>query len=579
MTQLEPGSYTITAATVTSALGVSLLPTPASQTASVTAGTTTAAAVAYAATNVTPTPGLNLQLLGRYITQSVQTMNGGVPLVADRDGVLRVFALANATNTVRPSVRARLFQNGTLVSTLSIVASFTAVPTAVNDGSITASWNIVVPGALLQPGVTVLADVDPDNTVAEDLETDNLFPVSGTPRALDVRLVPALAVRCVPVQQGNGLLGNVSDANADAFLTRTRDLHPLNAVSFTTRAPYTTTLNMSSDGANWSPLLSELRALRTADGAPQHYDGEATVSYTSGVAGIWYLSAPVSMGWDYLPSASDVMAHELGHNWGRQHAPCVGVGGPDANYPYAGGAIGVFGFNVRLNQLLSSSTADLMGYCSPTWIGDYTYVGVMSYRGTSSTATTITSASMQPSLLVWRRIDADGEIELEPASRLMGRSVLPARAGNYTIDATDVAGHASFSLSFDPDQVADESNRRDDEHFAFMIPVSDAGQARLTTLRVRGKGRSAERSARGSPASIDAAASSASVNANGAGRARLQWNATVHPMVVVRDALSGEVLSFARGGSAEIIASDSEVDVVFSDGVRSASRKVKVRGR
>ncbi len=579
LTQLAPGTYTIAAATVTSALGVSLVPTPASQTASVTAGTTASAAVAYAAANVTPTPGLNLQILGMYITQSVQTMNGGVPLVAGRDGVLRVFALANATNTARPSVRARFFQNGSLVSTLTVAAPSTSVPTAVNEGSITASWNIVVPGALLQPGVTVLADVDPDNVVAEDLETDNLFPVSGSPRALDVRFVPALAVRFVPVQQGNGLLGNVSDANAAAFLTRTRDIHPLNAVSSTTRAPYTTTLNVSSDGTNWSPLLGELRALRTADGASQNYYGVAKVSYSSGVAGIGYIGAPVSMGWDYLPSASEVMAHELGHNWGRQHAPCGGVGGPDANYPYAGGVIGVFGFNVRLNQLLSSTTADLMGYCSPTWISDYTYLAEMSYRGTSTTATTITSASVQPSLLVWGRIDADGEIELEPAVRLTGRSVLPARAGNYTVDATDAAGNVIFSVSFDPDQVADESNTLDDEHFAFMIPISDAAQARLTTLRVRGKGRSAERSARGSQASVEAAASSASVNANGVGRARLQWNATTHPMVVVRDAISGEVLSFARGGSADIAAAGSEVEVVYTDGVRSASRKVKVRGR
>ncbi|WP_309671841.1 hypothetical protein [Gemmatimonas sp.] len=579
LTQLAPGTYTIAAASVTSALGVSLMPTPTSQTATVTAGATASAAVAYAAINVTPTPGLNLQILGMYLTQSVQTMNGGVALVSGRDGVLRVFALANAVNTARPSVRARFFQNGTLVATLSVAAPASSVPTSVNEGSMTSSWNIVVPGALLQPGLSVLADVDPDNAVAEDLETDNLFPVSGAPRALDVRFVPALAVRFVPVQQGNGLLGNVSDANAAAFLTRTRDIHPLNAVTSTTRAVYTTTLNLSSDGANWSPLLGELRALRTADGASQNYYGVAQVTYSSGVAGIGYIGAPVSMGWDYLPSAGEVMAHELGHNWARQHAPCGGVGGPDANYPYAGGSIGVFGFNVRLNQLLSSSTADLMGYCSPTWISDYTYLGVMSYRGTSTTATTITSASVQPSLLVWGRIDADGAIELEPAVRLTGRSVLPARAGNYTLDATDAAGNTIFSVSFDPDQVADESNTLEDEHFAFMIPVNEAAQARLATLRVRGKGRAAERTTRGSQAALDAAASAAAVRANGVGRARVQWNATAYPLVVVRDATSGDVLSFARGGSADVAASGSDVEVVFSDGVRSASRKVKVSGR
>ncbi len=579
LTQLAPGAYTIAAATVTSALGISLVPTPASQTATVTAGATASAAVAYAPTSVTPTPGLNLQILGMHITQSVQTMNGGVPLVSGRDGVLRVFALANAANTARPSVRARFFQNGVLISTLTAVAPATSVPTVVNEASASASWNFVVPGALLQPGVSILADVDPDNVVAEALETDNVFPVSGSPRGLDVRFVPALAVRFVPVQQGNGLLGNVSDANASSFLTRTRDMHPLNAVTSSTRAPYTTTLTVSSDGTNWSQLLSELRTLRTADGSSQNYYGVAKVSYSSGVAGIGYIGAPVSMGWDYLPSASEVMAHELGHNWGRQHAPCGGVAGPDANYPYAGGVIGAFGFNVRLNQLLSSSTADLMGYCSPTWISDYTYQSVMAYRGTSTTATTVTSAAVQPSLLVWGRIDADGNIALEPSVRLTGRSVLPARPGKYTIDATDAAGNAIASISFDPDPVADEAKGVDGEHFAFMIPFSDAAQARLATLRIRGKGRSVERTARAAQTSVDAAATSSAVEANGAGRARLRWNAAAHPMVVVRDAVTHEVLSFARGGSADVATGRAEVEVIYSDGVRSAARRVKVRGR
>ncbi len=577
LTQLVTGSYVVNAAPVTSALGVSLSPTPTTQTLNVTAGASVGATITYAATNVTPTPGLNLQILGMYITQSVQTMNGGVPLVAGRDGVLRVFAVANASNSARPSVRARFFQNGTLVSTLTAVAPTTAVPTTINEAAATASWNIVVPGSLLQPGITVLADVDPDNVVGEDLESDNLFPTSGTPRALDVRFVPALAVRFVPVQQGNGLLGNVSDQAA--FLTRTRDIMPLSSVTSSTRAAYTSTLSVTSDGTNWSPLLSELRALRTTDGSTQNYYGVARVSYSSGVAGIGYIGAPTSMGWDYLPSASEVMAHELGHNWGRQHAPCGGVGGPDSNYPYAGGVIGVFGFNVRLNQLLSSSTADLMGYCSPTWISDYTYTNVMNFRGTSTTATTITSASVQPSLLVWGRIDADGQIVLEPAVRMTGRSVLPATDGDFVIEAEDASGDPLFSLSFTPDRVADETSAQGDQHFAFMIPMSDAAHARLTSLAVRGNGRSAVRSARTAQATLDQAASSAQVESNGNGKARMRWSADAHPMVVVRDAATGDVLSFARGGVADIATAKANLEVIFSDGVRSAARTLRVRGR
>jgi hypothetical protein len=42
-------------------------------------------------------------------------------------------------------------------------------------------------------------------------------------------------------------------------------------------------------------------------------------------------------------------------------------------------------------------------------------------------------------------------------------------------------------------------------------------------------------------------------------------------MVMVRDASSGQVLSFARGGSALLPASTAQVELVSSDGVRSSS--------
>ena len=48
------------------------------------------------------------------------------------------------------------------------------------------------------------------------------------------------------------------------------------------------------------------------------------------------------------------------------------------------------------------------------------------------------------------------------------------------------------------------------------------------------------------------------------------------PMVMVRDAQTGEVLSFARGGSVELPGARREVDLVLSDGVKSSVRRVPV---
>jgi hypothetical protein len=47
-------------------------------------------------------------------------------------------------------------------------------------------------------------------------------------------------------------------------------------------------------------------------------------------------------------------------------------------------------------------------------------------------------------------------------------------------------------------------------------------------------------------------------------------------MVMVRDAQTGDVLSFARGGSVDVVTQNREVDLVFSDGVRSQVKRVAV---
>ena len=217
-----------------------------------------------------------------------------------------------------------------------------------------------------------------------------------------------------------------------------------------------------------------------------------------------------------------------------------------------------------------------MGYCSPTWIILYNYKAVFAYRSTTK-AGTIASTSVQPGLLVWGTVAGDGTITLEPAARITGRSVLPAEAGSFTIDGTDAAGNEIFSLSFEPVDVSDDAPG-DEQHFAFVVPLSDVNHARLQTLSVRGSGRSAVREARGSAAALGAAAAAAALDASG-GAARLRWSGADAPLVVVRDVSTGEVLSFARGGDVIVQTTSADLELVFSDGVHSSTRRAHVRGR
>jgi hypothetical protein len=56
----------------------------------------------------------------------------------------------------------------------------------------------------------------------------------------------------------------------------------------------------------------------------------------------------------------------------------------------------------------------------------------------------------------------------------------------------------------------------------------------------------------------------------------IRWDAARYPMVMVRDAVTGQVLSFARGGAARLWSRGENFDLVYSDGVRSVARQGKV---
>jgi hypothetical protein len=56
----------------------------------------------------------------------------------------------------------------------------------------------------------------------------------------------------------------------------------------------------------------------------------------------------------------------------------------------------------------------------------------------------------------------------------------------------------------------------------------------------------------------------------------VRWNATQYPMVMVRDAGTGDILSFARGGSARLWSRGSNFVLQFSDGVKSVVRQGRI---
>jgi hypothetical protein len=178
---------------------------------------------------------------------------------------------------------------------------------------------------------------------------------------------------------------------------------------------------------------------------------------------------------------------------------------------------------------------------------------------------------------VWGQITPSGVV-LEPSFEIDAPPSLPTRAGPYQIRATDAAGRETFSFSFAGDEVDHLPNHR---LFAFVVPLA-AGQARPAAIRLLANGRESVRRSSLLPGPLGNAPMTPApprLSRIGGPRSRLEWDSKAYPMALVRDAATGQILSFARGGRLDIAVPGQELDVTFSDGVSSTRQRIRVAPR
>jgi hypothetical protein len=214
-----------------------------------------------------------------------------------------------------------------------------------------------------------------------------------------------------------------------------------------------------------------------------------------------------------------------------------------------------------------------MGYCPNPWLSDHTFQRVMTYRQSHPNGAS-TAGLSQPCVLVWGRIEG-GRPVLEPAFQIVTRPTLPARPGPYTVEARALDGTRIFNLSFDATPVGDDP--RGGRHFAFAVPLDQARAAGLVSLRLAGPGGAGTATSLRTAQLRKGAVPDSIVARREAGGVGLKWNPVDHPMIMVRDPDTGEVLSFARGGLATVRTTKGEVDLEVSDGVRSHRVRLAIR--
>lgn len=514
---------------------------------------------------------INLAVDQLYVTQATQRYDGSVPLLAGRRGLLRVFVRADSANDFTPDVEIRLYRDGSLVETRTLGASEDSVRTDTTRGRLSASWNTALSSSTVQPGLGVVAEVDPENEIVESDESDNVFPRDGTPASLDVRELPTFRVRLVPVHIDSiDTTGNVDEQNKDDYLEVARALMPLSGYDADVRSVYTSDAGGISTSEQWSEILQEIRALRTSDGSSRYYYG-VVAGQDPAWCGLGYYGLPAAIGLDRCGAST--AAHEWGHNWDRQHVACGDPANPDPNYPYQDGSIGVWGYDLSSAALRSPAQyRDLMSYCDPAWISDYTYEGVLSYRQQEASATARRrQAPEERSLVLWGRVERDSLV-LEPAYEAVTRPSLPSEDGPYRIRGLDSAGRELFSLSFRGDRV---DHLPDVRHFTFAVPVDRVRPSELHRLRLEAPGLPAAVVRRPSAA---ADLRSGDLRARSVdGRVRLTWDGARFPLAVVRDPRTDRIMAFGRSGSTLLRTDAGSLNVTLSAGVGTLQQTVDVR--
>ncbi len=115
-----------------------------------------------------------------HLTQAVQSLRDPVPLIAGEKALVRVFPEANAVNTIAlPKATAKFYVNDQLEHTSTIASKTGPIPTRVSEGNLDLSLNAEVPATVIQPGLEMVIELDPDDTVPTTLEVVKRIPESG----------------------------------------------------------------------------------------------------------------------------------------------------------------------------------------------------------------------------------------------------------------------------------------------------------------------------------------------------------------------------------------------------------------
>jgi hypothetical protein len=316
------------------------------------------------------------------------------PVVAGRPALVRVYVAPGEGYTPGAvTAELRLFDGETRLPAIKDTKTITSEST---DEVGSSTFNFEVPAESLPAGVTYQVFLTAKGGEVPAGAVDTRIPKDGGVQDLQVETSGKLKIVVVPVQydaDGSGRLPDVSATQLALYKSVFMARFAASEVEITARAPLPYASAISAGGAGFSAILNTIQNLRRSDGAANdvYYYGTFAPKTSFGsfcqggcVTGLSsvvenpktsFLRASVGVGFPGEDSV-DTAAHEVGHAHGRHHAPCQ-TQDYDPNYPYNGGVIGVWGYNIIDKTFISPTKGkDMMGYCSNEWVSDYTFAAL-----------------------------------------------------------------------------------------------------------------------------------------------------------------------------------------------------------
>jgi hypothetical protein len=372
------------------------------------------------------------------------------PIVAGRSAVMRV--------AVKPDVG---WKRKKLDATLTITTSAGTVdkkitrevgPAGSYDADYASTLNFELEKELITREATFSLTIDSAGEPLARFPGEDVEPLGAVATG-------TLKVEIVPVKwdaDGSGRVPDTSESALEMYRSALFGMYPVTDVKITVREPFAWTETVTADGTGWDTLLTAIVDLRNTDKAPSdvYYYGLFRPNDTfwkycergcvAGLSGLLRDPGDAfgrgSIGLGYGDDSAKTMAHEIGHAHGRAHAPCGGAAGVDKKFPYAGGEIGVYGWEPTEKTLIDTSYSDVMGYCYPVWVSDYTYQALFDRVSYVSKAAKIITASDAP--IHWRFVHIGRDGKLSWGRTTTTREVPLAEEHTVTFEAADGTKHS-----------------------------------------------------------------------------------------------------------------------------------------